>query len=63
VTVRTREGVDFEKAFSEASALLVAHLKAKPEVRDLLQELMSSLMGHSPIVAAPRGVGGESRAP
>ena len=63
VTVRTREGVDFEKAFSEASALLVAHLKAKPEVRDLLQELMSSVMGHSPVVAAPRGVGGESRAP
>jgi serine/threonine-protein kinase len=63
VTGRTREGVDFEKAFSEASALLVAHLKAKPEVRDLMQELMSSMLGQGPAINVQRTPGTESRAP
>jgi serine/threonine-protein kinase len=50
VAARTREGLAFEKAFSEVSALLLAHLKAKPEARDLLQDLMVAR------VAQPRGL-------
>jgi serine/threonine-protein kinase len=45
VAVRSREGITFERAFSDVTSALVAHLKAKVEVRDLLQELMSSLLG------------------
>ena len=40
VTSRTREGVTFERAFSDVSNVLIAHLKNKPEVRDLLAELL-----------------------
>jgi len=47
VAARTREGVAYEKAFSDVSALLLNHLKAKPEVRDLLQELMTSMHAQS----------------
>jgi serine/threonine protein kinase len=46
VAARTREGIAFEKAFSEVSLLLLNHLKAKPEARDLLQELLSVMHGH-----------------
>jgi len=42
VAARTREGIAFEKAFSEVSNLLLSHLKNKPEARDLLNELMMS---------------------
>ncbi|MFO0677854.1 MAG: protein kinase [Polyangiaceae bacterium] len=45
VAARTREGLAFEKAFSDASGLLLNHLKGKPEVRDLLQELMENMHG------------------
>jgi serine/threonine-protein kinase len=48
VAARTREGLGFEKSFSEASALLLSHLRNKPEVRDLLQELLASMHGTSP---------------
>jgi hypothetical protein len=41
VAARTREGVAYEKAFSDVSSLLLNHLKGKPEARDLLQELVS----------------------
>ncbi|HNS98661.1 MAG TPA: protein kinase [Polyangiaceae bacterium] len=40
VAVRTREGIAFERSFSEVCGLLIAHLKNKPEVRDLMNELM-----------------------
>jgi serine/threonine-protein kinase len=43
VGTRTREGVTFEKAFSEVTTLLVNHLKGKPEVRDLMDELQTSM--------------------
>ncbi len=46
VASRTREGLNFEKAFSDVSTLLMNHLKAKPEARDLLQELMSNMHGN-----------------
>ena len=42
---RTREGLAFEKSFSEVSTLLLNHLKAKPEVRDLLQDLLANMHG------------------
>jgi serine/threonine-protein kinase len=62
VAVRTREGLAFEKGFSEVSTALLSHLKAKPEARDLLQELMENM--HAPIVTN-KGTGGgsESRGP
>ena len=41
VAARTREGIKYEKAFTDAFALLVNHLKAKPECRDLMNELMA----------------------
>src|SRR5688500_10323660 len=46
VASRTREGLNFEKAFSETSTVLLNHLKQKPEARDLLQELMANM--HAP---------------
>jgi eukaryotic-like serine/threonine-protein kinase len=42
VALRTREGVGFEKAFSEGSSLLLGHLRGKPECRDLVSELLNS---------------------
>jgi serine/threonine-protein kinase len=51
VAARTREGIAFEKAFSEVSLLLLNHLKAKPEARDLLQELLAVMHGHGHSVA------------
>ncbi len=67
VAARTREGLAFEKAFSEVSTLLLNHLKAKPEARDLLQDLMANM--HSPPQQGGGGVvmtkpgGPESRGP
>ena len=62
VAVRTREGLSFEKAFSEVSTVMLGHLKAKPEARDLLQELMENM--HAPIVTNKgSGGGSESRGP
>ena len=49
VGVRTREGLQFEKGFSEACNALLAHLRGKPECRDL----MSQLLAQPPIVAEP----------
>jgi hypothetical protein len=42
VAIRTREGLRFEKDFTEAFALLSNHLKGKPECRDLMNELTQS---------------------
>ena len=39
VAARAKEGLKFEKAFQDASAVLVSHLRGKPECRDLLAEL------------------------
>jgi eukaryotic-like serine/threonine-protein kinase len=58
VAARTREGLSYEKAFSEVSLLLLNHLKAKPEARDLLQELIAAMHGQSP--SGPRS---DSRTP
>jgi eukaryotic-like serine/threonine-protein kinase len=42
VAQRTREGLSFEKSFSEASNLLLTHLRNKPECRDLVAELLAT---------------------
>jgi len=67
VASRTREGINFEKAFSETSTLLLNHLKTKPEARDLLTELLSNMHApqpHPSTHATPRNnLGPESRTP
>ncbi len=42
VAARAREGLKYEKAYQEASNVLVNHLRGKPECRDLLNELTKS---------------------
>lgn len=42
VAARTRDGLKYEQAFTDATNLLVNHLKSKIEVRDLMNELMAS---------------------
>jgi len=54
VAGRTREGLAYEKAFAEASTLLLNHLKAKPEARDLLQELVTVMHGQAPAKSESR---------
>jgi serine/threonine protein kinase len=66
VAARTREGLAFEKSFSDVSTLLLNHLKGKAEVRDLLQELMANMHGHSypsGSQAVSSRSGGDSRGP
>ena len=41
VALRTREGLKYEKAFTDAFSLLMGHLKGKAECRDLMTELTS----------------------
>ena len=59
VAARTREGLAYEKAFSEVSSLLLNHLKTRPEARDLLQELIATMHGQS----GQSGPKSESRTP
>jgi serine/threonine-protein kinase len=41
VAARAREGLKYEKAFQDASAVLMGYLKGKPECRDLMNELIA----------------------
>lgn len=61
VASRTREGISFEKAFSDVTTLLLNHLKQKPEARDLLQELMTNI--HAGSSNQKNNIGPESRGP
>jgi len=36
---RVREALTYEKAFGEASTLLLDHLRERPEVRELIEEI------------------------
>jgi serine/threonine-protein kinase len=69
VASRTREGINFEKAFSEVTTMLVNHLKQKPEARDLLQDLMANIHAGAPNASSAKsnnaagGTGTESRGP
>jgi serine/threonine protein kinase len=58
VAARTREGLAYEKAFSDVSTLLLNHLKTRPEARDLLQELIAAMHGQTYNAPKP-----ESRTP
>jgi serine/threonine-protein kinase len=42
VAARTRDGIRYEEAFTQASNVLLAHLKGKPECRDLLNEFIAA---------------------
>jgi len=42
VAQKTREGLSYEKAFAEASSLLLSHLRNRPECRDLVAQLMTA---------------------
>ena len=57
VAVRTREGLGFEKGFSEVSNLLLAHLRGKPECRDLMTELLNA---HHPNGGSAQGNSSDS---
>jgi serine/threonine protein kinase len=63
VAARTREGLGFEKSFSDVSSVLLSHLKAKPEARDLLQDLLENMHSPTPVKAPAGGSGSESRGP
>ncbi|HEX2675244.1 MAG TPA: protein kinase [Polyangiales bacterium] len=41
VATRVKEALTFEKSFDEASTLLLAHLRDKPECRDMIEELVT----------------------
>jgi hypothetical protein len=41
VAARAREGLKFEKVFLDASAVLLVHLKGRPECRDLMNEIIA----------------------
>jgi serine/threonine-protein kinase len=60
VAERTREGIGYEKSFSDVSSLLLTHLKGKPEARDLLQELIAAMHGQSSYATPARS---DSRGP
>jgi serine/threonine-protein kinase len=42
VAQRTREGLTYEKSFSEITNSLLAHVRNKPECRDLVTELLTN---------------------
>ncbi|MBK6513430.1 MAG: protein kinase [Polyangiaceae bacterium] len=42
VAHKTREGLSFEKAFSDASSLLLSNLRNRPECRDLMSQLLTT---------------------
>jgi serine/threonine-protein kinase len=39
VAARTREGIQYERSYTEASDTLLRHLRGRPECRDLVEEL------------------------
>ena len=57
VALRTREGLKYEKAFTDAYSLLMNHLKGKAECRDLMNELTSGGSGGEPEGANGDGEG------
>jgi serine/threonine-protein kinase len=55
VAARAREGLKFEKIFLDASAILIAHLKGRPECRDLMNEIIAPVAsdGEGPNTTTP----------
>lgn len=56
VAARSREGLKYEKSFHESAALLGAHLKGRPECRDLMAELSASSSGEQPTTSIAASV-------
>ncbi len=54
IATRVREALSYERAFTEASAILIRHLKDRPECRELMEEL-SSEMGEGPEASSTSG--------
>jgi serine/threonine protein kinase len=63
VAIRAREGLALEKTFSEATNLLLNHLKGKQECRDLLNDLLQSLGMAAPGSPNSQNVGAKSLDP
>lgn len=62
VANRTREGLAFERSFSDASNLLLQHVRNKPECRDLVAELLAVNTGPQSSSSEGEGrSGGEKR--
>ena len=45
---RVREALSYEKSFSEASNVLLDHLRDKPECRELLEDIDKARNGQDP---------------
>lgn len=57
IAKRVGEALSYEKAFAEASAILIQHLKGRPECRDLLAEFVrneSTVVNEPPPGSDPR---------
>jgi serine/threonine-protein kinase len=52
VAARTREGLGFEKSFSEVTRLLIDQLRNKPECRDLVAEFLNMPGGSADVTDA-----------
>jgi serine/threonine-protein kinase len=53
VAARTREGLALEQQFVDASNALIGHLKGKPEVRELMNEILAE-SGTNPVSSDPK---------
>ena len=51
MAARSREGLKFEEGYQKSSNALIAHLKGKPECRELLNEILT---GDGSSAAEPR---------
>lgn len=59
VGARTREGLGFEKQFSDVTNTLLQHLRNKAECRDLMQEFLNTAGTPQPLDSIePKGAGG-----
>jgi serine/threonine-protein kinase len=56
IAKRVREALNYERAFSEASQLLITHLRNRPECRELLEDFGQPQNGHAadPKTSQPR---------
>jgi serine/threonine-protein kinase len=48
IASRVREALSYEKAFGDASNILLDHLRDKPECRELLEDIDKSRNGRDP---------------
>jgi serine/threonine-protein kinase len=48
IATRVREALGYEKAFSEASTILITHLRDRPECRELIEEMKEDIGEQNP---------------